>query len=171
MGGLRRVLTLAGLAVLLASYDSSILVLGLPGIAAEFHAQVPALSDLGSVLALGALGALPLAALADVAGRRRVLAGAVLAFSLIDLASALAPSLAWLAGTRLVGVCFETVTAGVATALVVEVTPARHRALAVSGLTLAAGRLGGHEAGPPAAVRIGVWLAPDRPALDLGVDL
>ena len=139
MGGLRRVLTLAGLAVLLASYDSSILVLGLPGIAAEFHAQVPALSDLGSVLALGALGALPLAALADVAGRRRVLAGAVLAFSLIDLASALAPSLAWLAGTRLVGVCFETVTAGVATALVVEVTPARHRALAVSGLTLAAG--------------------------------
>jgi len=133
------VLVLAGLAVLLASYDSSILVLALPGIAGEFRAPVPQLSDLGSVLALGALGALPLAALADVAGRRRVLAGAVLGFSLVDAASALAPSLAWLAGSRLVGVIFETVTAGVATALVVEVTPTRRRALAVSGLTLAAG--------------------------------
>jgi len=134
-----RVLGLAGLAVLLAAYDSAILVLGLPGISADFRAPVAQLSDLGSVLALGALGALPLAALADVAGRRRVLATAVLAFSLIDVASALAPALAWLAGTRLVGVCFETVTAGVATALVVEVIPAGRRALAVSGLTLAAG--------------------------------
>ncbi|HEY8641543.1 MAG TPA: MFS transporter [Candidatus Dormibacteraeota bacterium] len=132
-------LVLAGLAVLLAAYDSAILVLGLPGIAAEFQAPVPQLSELGSVLALGALGALPLAALADVVGRRRVLAVAVLCFSLIDIASALAPSLGWLAGARLVGVCFETVTGGVATALVVEEMPARRRALAVSALTLAAG--------------------------------
>ena len=134
-----RVLAVAALAVLLAAYDSAILVLGLPGISAEFRAPIPQLSGLGSVLALGALGALPLAALADVAGRRRVLAVAVLAFSLIDVASALAPSLGWLAGTRLVGVCFETAAAGIATALVVEATPAGRRALAVSGLTLAAG--------------------------------
>jgi len=133
------VLALAGLAVLLAGYDSAILVLGLPGIAAEFQAPVPQLSELGSVLALGALGALPLAALADVAGRRRVLAVAVLGFSLIDAGSALAPSLAWLAAARLVGVCFETATAGVATALVVEEMPGGRRALAVSTLTLAAG--------------------------------
>ena len=132
-------LALAGLAVLLAGYDSAILVLGLPGIAAEFQAPVPQLSELGSVLALGALGALPLAALADVAGRRRVLAVAVLGFSLIDAGSALAPSLAWLAAARLVGVCFETATAGVATALVVEEMPGGRRALAVSTLTLAAG--------------------------------
>lgn len=129
----------AGLAVLLAAYDSAILVLGLPGISAEFHAPVGQLSNLGSVLALGALGALPLAALADLAGRRRVLAAAVLGFSLVDIASALAPGLGWLAGTRLAGVCFETVTAAVATALVVEAIPAGRRALAVSGLTLAAG--------------------------------
>src|SRR5205823_3838135 len=134
-----RVLALAGLAALLAAYDSAILVLDLPGIAAEFQAPVPQLSELGSVLALGALGALPLAALADLVGRRRVLAVAVLCFSLIDVASALAPSLAWLAGARLVGVCFETVTGGVATAVVVEKMPAGRRALAVSGLTLAAG--------------------------------
>ena len=134
-----RVLVLAGVAVAEASFGGSVLGLTLPAVAADFHASVPALTNLGAALQLGALGALPLAALADRAGRRRVLAVALAGCALAALASSVAPSLAALAVARLVGVGFEVLAAGVATALVVEETPAEHRALAVSGLTFAAG--------------------------------
>ena len=134
-----RVLVLAGLGVALATFGGSVLGLTLPAVSAEFHAPVPALSNLGTVLQLGTVGALPLAALADRAGRRRVLAIAVAGCSVAALASALAGSLAVLSIARLGGVCFEALAAGVATAMVVEETPAEHRALAVSALTFAAG--------------------------------
>ncbi|HMJ39207.1 MAG TPA: hypothetical protein VK606_06605 [Verrucomicrobiae bacterium] len=61
----RQTLTWAGLAVVLTAFDGSVLVLALPAIATDFHARTPDLTNLGSVLALGALGALPLAMLAD----------------------------------------------------------------------------------------------------------
>jgi MFS family permease len=135
----RRVLILAGLAVALSAVGGSVLIIGLPAIAADFHAPVSALSNLGSILALGSVGALPLAALADRVGRRRVLAVAVAGFSLAAVGSSLSTSLGMLALARLVGVCFEALAAGVATAVVVEEMPAERRALAVSLLTLAAG--------------------------------
>lgn len=134
-----RVLVLAGLAVAVSTFGGSILGLTLPAVSAEFAAPVPALTNLGTVLELGTLGALPLAALADRAGRRRVLVLAVAGGSVAALFSAVAGSLAWLAAARLAGVCFEALAAGVATAMVVEETPASHRALAVSALTFAAG--------------------------------
>src|SRR6266852_62318 len=65
----RRTLIWAGLAVVLTAFDGSVLVLALPAIAGDFHARVPALSNLGSVLALGSIGALPLATLADRRGQ------------------------------------------------------------------------------------------------------
>src|SRR5712692_10134557 len=114
----RRTLTWAGLAVVLTAFDGSVLVLALPAIAADFHARVPALTNLGSVLALGALGSLPLATLADRFGRRRLIAVGVAGFSLANFASAFASSLAVLAVLRLVAVCFEALVAGVATALI-----------------------------------------------------
>ncbi|HXM73026.1 MAG TPA: MFS transporter, partial [Candidatus Dormibacteraeota bacterium] len=89
----RRTLTWAGLAVVLTAFDGSVLVLALPAIATDFHARTPDLSNLGSVLALGALGALPLATLADRFGRRRLIAIGVAGFSLANFASGLASSL------------------------------------------------------------------------------
>jgi len=135
----RRTLTWAGLAVVLTAFDGSVLVLALPAIAADFHARTPALSNLGSALALGALGALPLSTLADHFGRRRLIAIGVAGFSIANFASAFAPSLAVLAAVRLVAVCFEALVAGVATALIVEEAPASHRGQAVSVLALLAG--------------------------------
>ena len=135
----RRTLAWAGLAVVLTAFDGSVLVLALPAIAADFHARTPALSNLGSVLALGALGALPLAALADRFGRRRLIAVGVAGFSLANFASGLAPSLETLAVLRLVAVCFEVLVAGVATALIVEEAPPGRRGQAVSALSLLAG--------------------------------
>ncbi len=135
----RRTLTWAGLAVVLTAFDGSVLVLALPAIASDFHAQTPALSNLGSVLALGALGALPLAMLADRFGRRRLIAVGVAGFSIANFASGLAPSLTALAFLRLVAVCFEVLVGGVATALIVEEAPRAKRGQAVSVLALLAG--------------------------------
>jgi MFS family permease len=135
----RRTLTWAGLAVVLLGFDGSVLVLTLPAIAADFHAPTRELTNLGSVLALGALGALPLATLADRLGRRGLIAAGVAGFSIANFASGLAPSLEWLAALRLVAVCFEALVAGVATALVVEEAPRAQRGQAVSVLSLLAG--------------------------------
>src|SRR5258708_35631103 len=135
----RRTLLWAGLAVVLTAFDGSVLVLALPAIAADFHARTPALSNLGSVLALGALGALPLATLADRFGRRRLIAVGVAGFSIANFLSGLASSLEALALLRLVAVCFEALVGGVATALVVEEAPPSRRGQAVSVLAILSG--------------------------------
>jgi MFS family permease len=135
----RRTLLWAGLAVVLTAFDGSVLVLALPAISRDFNANTPALSDLGSVLALGSLAALPLSTLADRFGRRRLIAVGVLGFSAANFASAFAPSLAVLAVLRLVAVCFEILVGSVATALIVEEAPVGRRGQAVSVLALLSG--------------------------------
>ena len=135
----RRTLVWAGLAVVLTAFDGSVLILALPAIASDFKAQVPALSNLGSVLALGSLGALPLATLADRFGRRRLIAIGVAGFSIANFASAFAPSLTALSVMRLVAVCFEALVGSVATALIVEEAPTGRRGLAVSALAILSG--------------------------------
>jgi MFS family permease len=134
-----RVLALTGVAALLTGLDGSVLFLALPAISSEFRAPVPALATLGSVLQLGVVGALPLSALADRAGRRRLLAVGVTAAAVADLASGLAASLAWLTLARVAAVSFEALTVSVATALVVEEVPASARGRGVALLTVAAG--------------------------------
>ncbi len=129
----------AGLAVALTAFDGSVLVLALPAIAHDFHAGTPALSDLGSVLAIGSLLALPLATLADRFGRRRLIAIGVAGFSAANFASGFAPTLADLAFLRLFAVGFEVLVAGVATALIVEEAPPGRRGQAVSVLALVSG--------------------------------
>src|SRR5205807_2599670 len=134
-----RVLALSGLATFFVGFDSTVLVLALPSIAAEFGSSYQALTGLGSALQLGTLAGLPLAMLADRLGRRRLLAVGVAGFSLANLASAAAPSLAWLAGARVLAVAFESVAAAVATALVIEEVPSHQRARAVAAITNAGG--------------------------------
>jgi MFS family permease len=133
------VLGLTGLAAFFVGFDGSVLILALPAIAADFHASVPELTDVGSALQLGALAGLPLAMAADRVGRRRLLAGAVLGFSLANVGSAAAPGLGWLTLLRLAAVAFETVAAAVAVALVVEEVEPGARGLAVAALTVAGG--------------------------------
>ena len=135
----RRTLVWAGLAVVLTAFDGSVLVLALPAVAGDFHARVPDLSNLGSILALGGLGALPLATLADHFGRRRLIAVGVAGFSIANFASAFAPSLEALALLRLLAVCFEVLVGGVATALIVEEAPPGRRGQAVSVLAVLSG--------------------------------
>jgi MFS family permease len=137
--GQRQTLIWAGLAVVLSSFGGSVLILGLPAVATDFKANVPALSNLGSLLALGGLGAFPLATLADHFGRRRLIAAGVAGFSVANLASAFAPTIEWLAVARVLAVCFEVLVGAVATALIVEEAPATHRGLALSVLAVLGG--------------------------------
>jgi len=130
---------LAGLASLLVSFDSAVLVLALPAIAADFHTPIAELSRLASALSLGTIAALPIAMQADRVGRRRLLVLAVAGFSLANLLSAASPSVTWLVASRVVAVCFETVAGGVATALVIEEVAPDQRGLAVAAITVAAG--------------------------------
>lgn len=133
------ILVWAGVAVILTNFEGNVLVLALPAIAREFHAGTLALSQLGSVLAIGTLGALPLAALADRFGRRRMIAVGVAGSSLTNLISGFAGSLAQLAFLKLFAVTFEVLVVGVVTALIVEEAPVERRGTAVSLLALLSG--------------------------------
>lgn len=126
----------AGLAVVLAGWDGSVLVLELPAVANSFGAKLSDLSNLGSIVIFGAVGALPLATLADHFGRRRLIAVGVALFSLVNFASAFAPSLTALAVMRLAASCFEILVLSVAGALVVEEAPPARRGQALSALAL-----------------------------------
>jgi MFS family permease len=134
-----RTLGLAGLAAFFVSFDSAVLVLALPAIAADFRTSTPDVSRLGSALALGTLAGLPIAMQADRVGRRRLLIVAVAGFSLANLASAWSPSLAWLTASRVLAVCFETVAASTVTALVIEEVAPGQRGLAVAAITVLSG--------------------------------
>src|SRR6266536_1357635 len=129
----------AAVAVVITAFEGTVLVIAMPAVATEFGANTPALSDLGSVLAIGTLGALPLSTLADRFGRRRLIAVGVAGTSLANLASGFAPSIAILAFLKLFAVCFEVLVAGVVTALIVEEAPREHRGAAVSVLALLSG--------------------------------
>lgn len=133
------ILLWAGLAVIVTNFQGNILVLALPAIAREFHAGTLALSELGSILALGTLGALPLATFADRFGRRRLIAVGVFGSSLANLISGLAISLAQLSFLKLFAVTFEVLVVGVVTALIVEEAPVEHRGAAVSLIALLSG--------------------------------
>ncbi len=131
-----RTLAWAGLAVVLAGWAGSVLVLELPAVAQNFGARVSDLSNLGSIVIFGAVGALPLATLADHFGRRRLIAVGVAAFSLVNVATAFAPNLETLAILRLAASCFENLVLGVTTALIVEEAPSGRRGQALSALAL-----------------------------------
>ncbi|HEY6876105.1 MAG TPA: MFS transporter [Candidatus Dormibacteraeota bacterium] len=132
----RATLVWAGLAIVLAGFDGSVLVLELPAVANSFGARVSDLSNLGSIVILGSVGALPLATLADHFGRRRLIAAGVALFSLVNFATSFAPSLVALAIFRLAAACFESLVLAVATALIVEEAPRARRGQAVSALAL-----------------------------------
>ena len=135
----RVIVVWTAIAIIITAFQGSVLIISLPAIAAEFHANTLALSQLGSVIAVGTLGALPLATLADRFGRRRLIAAGVAGSSLANLLSGFAPSLADLAFLKLFAVTFEVLVVGVVTALIVEEAPAEHRGAAVSLIALLSG--------------------------------
>ncbi len=130
----RNVTIAAYLGWTLDAFDFFLMVFVLKDIAAEFHASIPSVAfALTLTLAMRPLGALIFGRLADRFGRRPTLMINIACYSLLELASGFAPSLATLLALRaLFGVAMGGEW-GVGSALTMETVPTRSRG-AVSGL-------------------------------------
>jgi len=130
----RNVTIAAYLGWTLDAFDFFLMVFVLNDIASEFHASIPSVAfALTLTLATRPLGALIFGRLADRFGRRPTLMINIACYSLLELASGFAPSLAALLVLRaLFGVAMGGEW-GVGSALTMETVPTRSRG-AVSGL-------------------------------------
>jgi len=97
----RRAMAAVMLAVALASLDTAIANTALPSIAADLHAAPAASVWIINAYQLAMVATLlPLAALGDIIGHRRIFFGGLAIFTLASLACAVAPTLGALAGAR-----------------------------------------------------------------------
>ncbi|MEZ4861549.1 MAG: MFS transporter [Caldilineaceae bacterium] len=122
-----RTLGLVALAALVGSYDLALLQLALPQIEQSLAIPATQLSDLGAIIKLGSLPAFGFALAADGWGRRRLLIGAVLCFTLLTGATALAPNAALFVTLQFLVRMFVTVVAILAGVFIVEEFPAQVR--------------------------------------------
>jgi len=114
----------------LDALDFFLLIMCIPAIAAEFHAQVSAVADaVFLTLIFRPVGAFLFGAMADRFGRKRTLVVNILCYSAIELSCAFAPSLPWLLVLRaLFGVAMGGVW-GVGAALTFESLPKEGRGI------------------------------------------
>ena len=133
-GAQRRVVTASFLGWTLDAFDFFILVFVVNAIASDFHTEIADIAyAITLTLAMRPLGALIFGWLADRYGRRPVMMIDVLLFSLFELASAFAPSLAVLLVLRaLFGIAMGGEW-GIGSSLAMESIPAKSRGI-VSGL-------------------------------------
>lgn len=119
---------------MLDAFDYFLMVFGLRAIAAEFHSDVKAVAvALTLTLAMRPLGALVFGILGDRYGRRPVLMADILLFSILELASAFAPSLAVLLVIRAAFGFAMGGEWGLGASLTMETIPTKSRG-AVSGV-------------------------------------
>jgi SHS family lactate transporter-like MFS transporter len=130
----RNVTIAAYLGWTLDAFDFFLMVFVLKDIAAEFNTKIPAVAfAITLTLAMRPLGALIFGRLADRFGRRPTLMVNIACYSVLELASGFAPSLAALLVLRtLFGIAMGGEW-GVGSALTMETVPARSRGI-VSGL-------------------------------------
>ena len=139
----RKLLWLLGAAFFIGAYDMTLLTLVLPDVQASF--AIPE-EDLGGLIAVARLGAIPaviLALLADRIGRRRLLVVTLMGLAVFSLATACAQSpeqfMLYQASARL----FASLEEILAIVYALELLPARHRGWGVGFLSA----LGGIGAG------------------------
>lgn len=105
----------------------------------EFGSSNTAQGIAGSVVRLGGIVSFLAIATADRRGRRPVVLATALAGSILAATGALAPSLAWLAGSQLLARGFASALFVLIAIMAAEEMPARARAWAVSLLAMAGG--------------------------------
>ncbi len=137
----KRLLLLLGAAFFIGTYDMAVLSLALPNIQTSFGI---AEQDLGNVIAVARLGALPaivLALLSDRIGRRRLLMVTLLGLSISTGATGFARTAGEFAAIQFCARAFATAEEIIAVVYVLEMLPARHRGWGV-GFLAAMGGLG-----------------------------
>ena len=127
----RNAFTASFLGWMLDAFDFFLMVFTLRAIATEFGTDVRAVAlGITLTLAMRPLGALAFGLLADRYGRRPVLMADILLFSVLELASAFAPSLVALLALRAAFGFAMGGEWGIGAALTMETLPARARGLA-----------------------------------------
>ncbi len=122
------------LSVALASLDTAIANTALPAMAADLHARPAASVWIINAYQLAMVATLlPLAALGDIVGHRRIYISGIIVFTAASLACALSPTLPWLAGARVVQGLGAAAIMSVNTALIKHLYPP-HRLGAGVGL-------------------------------------
>lgn len=137
VGGFQaRIVALCAFAALLDGYDIQAMALAVPGLADDFHLSRVAFTPavLGSLFGM-ALGSMLLAPFADRLGRRPLLIGFMVLIGLSSLASVLASGVYSLAFWRLLTGLGLGASVPVATALISEYAPRRHRAAMITLVT------------------------------------
>lgn len=136
-----RLLLLLGAAFVIGHYDLTILTLAVPDVQASFAV---AESDLGEMIALIRLGALPaifLALLADRIGRRQLLLGTLVGMSIFSLATCFAQTPNQFVLFQALVRFFGSLEEMLAVVYALEMLPARHRGWGV-GFLAAVGGIG-----------------------------
>jgi MFS family permease len=108
-------------------------------VAAEVGLSVTILGVGLGIIRLAALGSLPLAALADRVGRRRVLLGCTVLGLAATAAAALSPGYWWFVALFAIGRPLLATTGNISGVIAAEETPSRDRAKAIALLTAAWG--------------------------------
>ena len=133
----RRLLGLLGLAIFFEGYGRSVVSVLLRPIGEDLAVPGPQLSYALAAISAGALGVLLLGHLTDRFGRRRLLLGCVLVYSLLGAATATATTLAALVAWQGAARMFQEGALAAAVVIAVEETPASHRGLAQGVLGVA----------------------------------
>jgi len=139
--GHRRLLWLLGLAIFFEGYGRSFVVITLSYVGRDLGAEPAALSYAMAVISVGSLGVLALGPLADRFGRRRLLLGSVLLYSLLGAGTASATALPTLVAWQAAGRMFQEGALFAAAVIAAEEMPAAKRAEA-QGLLGTANSLG-----------------------------
>ena len=153
--------SLAAVAVLaiVGGYTTSLLATTVAFAAREFRAGPGEQGVAGTVVRVGVIAALVVAAAADRRGRRAVILVSLAASCVLSAAGAPVPSLGWLAASQVLARSLALGGLIAAAILIAEEMPAGSRAYAVSLLTMAAGLGAGIAvmALPLADLGVGGW--------------
>jgi MFS transporter, putative metabolite:H+ symporter len=152
---------LLGTAFLVSRYDFTLLALALPDIQQEFGVAENALGEFVAYARMGAIAALPLAFYADRIGRRLLLIGTILGFTLCSIGSALAPNWETFAALQFACRAFTAADEMISVVVILEEVAARRRGWAV-GILAACGGLGDGLAAalnPLSSILPGEWRA------------
>ncbi|MCX2982612.1 MFS transporter [Halieaceae bacterium IMCC14734] len=137
----RRILLLLGAAFFIGQYDMTLLTLALPDVQESFSIAEEELGTMIAIARLGALPAIALALLSDGRGRRRLLVVSLVGLSIFSLATSFAQTanqfIFFQANARL----FTTLEEILAVVYALELLPSRHRGWGV-GFLAAMGGLG-----------------------------
>ena len=128
------VLGLVSAATLFDQYDRAIFALALPQIQAGLGIAEGEVGLLGSIVRLGALPAFAVALAADRLGRRRVLLGTILAYTLLTGATALAPDARSFVALQFLARIFTTAEVVLAIVVIAEEFDAESRGWGIGAL-------------------------------------